>query len=55
MDIFLNNAIVNAIASFASFCNEQRYFGDRKLKFVKNIPKSKEEQIGNRFLFQVTK
>ena len=52
IDIFTNNAIVKTITEFVNFCNEQRYFGQKNLKFLKKMPINKlEPEHTNRYLF----
>ena len=54
LDIFLNNAICNAIVAFVNFCNEQRYYNRKELKFLKKMPLNnivKDEYYKNRFVF----
>ena len=52
LDIFLNNAIIQTIASLVNFCNEQQYFYKKKLKFLKKMPLSKITDVdNNRYLF----
>lgn len=43
-NLFINNAFCKAILALVNFCNEQRYYNNRELKFLKNIPLNKEEQ-----------
>ena len=55
LDIFLNNALVKAISNFVNFCNEQRYYNNKELKFLKKMPLNnnvvKDEYYKNRFIF----
>ena len=55
LDIFLDNAIVKSIASFVNFCNEQRYYNQKELKFLKKMPLNnnvvKDQYYKNRFIF----
>ncbi len=57
MDVFFDNAITKSVASLVNFCNEQTYFCQPKLKFLKNMPINKVEITPpeNRFLFKVNK
>ena len=56
LDIIFDNAIVKSIASLVNFCNEQRYYNQHDLKFLKNMPINKiEQKTSNRFLFTVNK
>lgn len=53
IDIFLDNAMVKAIASVVNFCKEQRYYGSRELKFLKNMPINNISiETNNRYLFK---
>ena len=38
LDIIFNNAIFKTIASIVNFCNEQRYYNRKELKFLKKMP-----------------
>ena len=49
LDIFFNNAFFKSIISFVKFCNEQQYYNNRELKFLKNMPIDK---IGNNPFYQ---
>ena len=55
LDLFFDNAIVKTIASFVNFCNEQRYYNQKELKFLKKMPLNnnvvKNEYYKNRFIF----
>lgn len=55
LDIFLDNAIVKTVVSFVNFCNEMRYYNQKELKFLKNMPLSnnivKENYAKSRFIF----
>ena len=57
LDILFDNAIVKAIAAFVNFCNEQRYYNRRELKFLKKMPINNIEQKKNinRYVFQGNK
>ena len=53
LDIFFCNALVKSIVSVVNFCKEQRYYGSRELKFLKNLPIDKvETQVSNRYVFK---
>ena len=55
LDILLDNAIVKSIASFVNFCNEQRYYNQHELKFLRKMPINKvENNYQNKFLFTST-
>ena len=55
LDLFFDNAIAKTIASFVNFCNEQRYYNNKELKFLKKMPLNnnvvKDEYYKNRFIF----
>lgn len=54
LDIFFNNAVFKTIASFVNFCNEQRYYNRKELKFLKKMPLNnvvQDEYYKNRFVF----
>ena len=53
LDIFLNNAVVKTVVSVVNFCNEQRYFCSKRLKFSQNVPLNKMyvKQYDKRYLF----
>lgn len=57
LDIFFNNALVKTIVSVVNFCNEQRYYNNHELKFLKNMPinKIEQKQTLNRYVFQGTR
>lgn len=58
LDIFFENAIAKALVSFVNFCNEQRYYNHRELKFLKNMPINrivKEDNYKKDFIFTVPK
>lgn len=55
MDIFFDNAMVKSIASVVNFCNEQRYYGSRELKFLKNMPINNTCIDNNKYLFSGAK
>ena len=38
LDLFFDNAIIKTIVSFVNFCNEQRYYNQKELKFLNKIP-----------------
>ncbi len=53
LDIFFDNAMVKSIASIVNFCKEQRYYGSRELKFLKNMPIDNiSHKNPNRYLFR---
>lgn len=52
IDKFLDNALVDTIANIVNFCNDTRYFGHKKLKFLEKMPINKVEvKKNNRYLF----
>jgi len=38
LDFFFDNALMKALGAFVNFCNEQRYYDRKKLKFLKKMP-----------------
>lgn len=57
-NLFLNNPFCKAIVSFVNFCNEQDYFAQKKLKFLKKMPLTKIEPVTpytKKFLFDPNK
>lgn len=53
-NIFINNALSKTIIALVNFCNEQSYYGRKKLKFLKKMPLNKTEEIynyRNKFIF----
>ena len=36
--MFINNAFCKALINFVNFCNEQRYYNRKELKFLENLP-----------------
>ena len=43
-NLFVNNAFSKTIRALLNFFNEQSYYGQKKLKFLKNMPLNKIEQ-----------
>ena len=57
-NLFVNNAICKAIIALVNFCNEQSYYGRKKLKFLKKMPLTKIEAQSNyttKFIFNPNK
>ena len=53
-NLFVNNAFCKAIISLVNFCNEQRYYNQKELKFLKNMPLNKigtKSVYRNKFIF----
>ena len=53
-NLFVNNALCKAIAALVNFCNEQRYYNSKELKFLEKMPLTKIETKSvykNRFIF----
>ena len=53
-NLFVNNAFCKTIRALLNFCNEQSYYGQKKLKFLKNVPLNNIEHQNTyekRFLF----
>ena len=56
-NLFVNNAFCKALSALVNFCNEQNYYGQKKLKFLKKMPLNKIEQkntLDKRFIFNTT-
>ena len=54
IDKFVNNAFCKALVAVVNFCNEQSYYSQDKLKFLKKMPLHKQEQKNvykNRYIF----
>ena len=57
-NLLLSNPIGRTIVAFVNFCNEQSYFGEKKLKFFSNVPLSnnvKNSSVHAKFIFDSTK
>ena len=56
-DILFDNALCKTIASIVNFCNEQKYYNNKELKFLKKVPlnKMKDNYIQNKFIFDTAK
>ena len=53
-NLILNNAFCKAVISFVNFCNEQSYYKQKELKFLKKMPLNNIENqktYEKRFLF----
>ena len=53
-NLFINNPLSKAVQALINFCNEQSLYGQKKLKFLKNMPLNKIEQTttyNKRFIF----
>jgi hypothetical protein len=53
-NLFVNNAFCKALLALVNFCNEQSYYGRKKLKFLKKMPLNNIESINKydkRFVF----
>ena len=56
-NLFVNNALCRALTALVNFCNEQSYYGRKKLKFLKKMPLNKvaqESKYKTRFVFKST-
>ena len=56
-NLFVNNVLCKTIKSLVNFCNEQRYYNQKELKFLKNMPLTniKNDNVyQNRFIFNNT-
>lgn len=54
LDILFDNAFCRAISSIVKFCNEQRYYNRKELKFLKKMPLNnvvQNQYDKNRFVF----
>ena len=40
-NLFVNNVFCKVISALVNFCNEQRYYGHKELKFLKKMPLTK--------------
>ena len=56
-EILFNNPLCKTIASFVNFCNEQRYYNQKELKFLNKMPINniKSKYINNKFVFDAHK
>ena len=56
-EILFNNSLCRTIASIVNFCNEQAYYNNKELKFLKKMPIKdiKNNYIHNKFIFDTTK
>ena len=43
-NLFVNNAISKSIIALVNFCNEQTYYNNKELKFLKKMPLNKIER-----------
>lgn len=37
-NLFVNNILSKAVSAFVNFCNEQSYYNQKELKFLKKMP-----------------
>lgn len=54
-NLFVNNALSRALSALMNFCNEQTYYNNKKLKFLKKMPLNKIEPnnlYDKRFIFK---
>lgn len=52
--LFVNNPIGRAVSTLVNFCNNSTIYNKKKLKFLKNVPLTKEEKqlaYDKRFVF----
>ncbi len=51
--MFINNAFCKALINFVNFCNEQRYYNRKELKFLENLPLNNVKNNGysKKFIF----
>ena len=57
-NLFVNNAFCKALLALVNFCNEQSYYGRKKLKFLKKMPLNNVEKTipyKNKFIFDSTR
>ena len=53
-NIFINNTLSKTIIALVNFCNEQSYYGRKKLKFLNKMPLNNTEEhynYKNKFIF----
>lgn len=53
-NLFVNNAFCRTISALVNFCNEQSYYGQKELKFLKKMPLTKlktDKSYQTRFIF----
>lgn len=53
-DTIFNNAFCKTIVSFVNYCNENRYYNNKELKFLNKMPLNKipkENFYKNKFVF----
>ena len=56
-NLFVNNALCRALVSFVNFCNEQRYYNRKELKFLKKMPLNNirnNNTYSKKFIFKST-
>ncbi len=56
-NLFVNNALSKALASLVNFCNEQRYYNRKELKFLKKMPLNNimdKNTYSKKFIFNST-
>ena len=54
LDKILDNAVIKAVSSFVKFCNEQRYYNRKELKFSEKMPLTslvEKEYYKSKFVF----
>ena len=54
LDIIFDNKFFKVIATIVKFCNEQRYYNRKELKFLKKMPLNnvvQKQYDKNRFVF----
>lgn len=54
-NLFINNAFCKAIMALVNFCNEQNYYNQKELKFLKKMPLNKldnKNSYQNKFIFK---
>ena len=57
-NLLVNNALCRALSAFVNFCNEQRYYNKKELKFLKKMPLNniKDNSVySKKFIFNNTK
>ena len=56
-NLLFNNSFCKAVIALVNFCNEQRYYKQKELKFLKKIPLNKTQTVSytNKFIFSNTK
>lgn len=57
-NLFIDNAFCKALSSLVNFCNEQRYYNRKELKFLEKMPLNNVKDnnpYSKKFIFNSTK